>query len=253
VQVVANLLNNAAKYTQEGGRLSVSLDARADHLFVSVADNGIGIAADLLPTIFDLFSQAERTPDRAQGGLGLGLALVKSLVELHGGMVTVASEGRNMGSEFTVRLPRRQAGVPAAACPPGDGDGAGAAGRPLQLMLVDDNIDAAMTLGLLLESAGHAVTVLHNPSHALAAAAQGRYDAYLLDIGLPGMNGYELARRLRTLPGAAGTTLVAITGYGQQADQDNAETAGFDYYFVKPVDAGGLFAVLSKVAATTQH
>jgi CheY-like chemotaxis protein/anti-sigma regulatory factor (Ser/Thr protein kinase) len=244
VQVVANLLNNAAKYTPEGGRLGVWMGATADHVLVSVKDNGIGIAADLLPTVFDLFSQAERTPDRSQGGLGLGLALVKSLVELHGGMVTAASEGRNMGTEFTVRLPRLHApaasagalAAPPAAAPEGN--------QGLKLLLVDDNEDAAMTLGLLLEASGHAVTVVHDPHDALARAAGERYDVFLLDIGLPGMSGVELARRLRKLPGTERAVLMAISGYGQSSDRIDAEEAGFDRYFVKPVDAEELLGAL---------
>jgi signal transduction histidine kinase len=249
VQVLANLLNNAAKYTQEGGRLSIRMGATADHILVSVSDNGIGIAADLLPTVFDLFSQAERTPDRAQGGLGLGLALVKSLVELHGGMVTVASEGRNRGSEFTLRLPRLARPALAAVGTPAQDAPAAGTTRRLNVMLVDDNVDAAMTLGLLLEAGGHQVTVLHSPMEALERAAVTAYDACLLDIGLPGMNGYELARRLRRLPGGEQAVLAAITGYGQQSDQDTATHAGFDRYFVKPVDSAGLFAMLEQVAA----
>jgi signal transduction histidine kinase len=248
VQVVANLLNNAAKYTPEGGRLGVWMGATADHVLVSVKDNGIGIAADLLPTVFDLFSQAERTPDRSQGGLGLGLALVKSLVELHGGMVTAASEGRNMGTEFTVRLPRLHAPAACAgalAAPPA----AAAEGKQgLKLLLVDDNEDAAMTLGLLLEASGHAVTVVHDPHDALARAAGERYDVFLLDIGLPGMSGVELARRLRKLPGTEQAVLMAISGYGQSSDRIDAEEAGFDRYFVKPVDAEELLGALTKVA-----
>jgi signal transduction histidine kinase len=250
VQVLANLLNNAAKYTPEGGRLGLWLGATADHLLVSVNDNGIGIAADLLPTVFDLFSQAERTPDRAQGGLGLGLALVKSLVELHGGMVTAASEGRNMGTEFTVRLPRLQTGTATAGLLPAQpaataGDGA----RGLKLMLVDDNEDAAMTLGLLLESSGHAVTVVHDPVEALNRAGKERFDVFLLDIGLPRMSGVELARRLRKLPGSEGAVLMAISGYGQQSDRVDAEEAGFDRYFVKPVEGEELTAALATVVA----
>jgi signal transduction histidine kinase len=247
VQVLANLLNNAAKYTPEGGQLGVWMGASLEHVLVSVTDNGIGIAADLLPTVFDLFSQAERTPDRAQGGLGLGLALVKSLVELHGGMVTAASEGRNMGTEFTVRLPCLQGKVAAV----GGGVAVPAASsraRGLKLMLVDDNEDAAMTLGLLLESAGHAVTVAHDPLDALACAGDQRFDVCLLDIGLPGMSGYELARRLRKLPGTQAATLMAITGYGQESDRADGEEAGFDRYFVKPVDADLLTEALAGVA-----
>jgi CheY-like chemotaxis protein/two-component sensor histidine kinase len=250
VQVLANLLNNAAKYTPEGGKLGLSLEATADHLLVSVKDNGIGIAADLLPTVFDLFSQAERTPDRAQGGLGLGLALVKSLVELHGGMVTASSEGRNMGTEFTVRLPRLQARAAspgALPAPPAPASAAGTQG--LKLMLVDDNEDAAMTLGLLLESTGHAVTVVHDPVEALNRAGAERFDVFLLDIGLPGMSGVELARRLRKLPGSEAAVLMAISGYGQRSDRAEAEEAGFDRYFVKPVDGDELTGALAGVVA----
>jgi signal transduction histidine kinase/ActR/RegA family two-component response regulator len=249
VQVLANLLNNAAKYTPEGGRLAIWLGATAEQVLISVSDSGIGIAADLLPTVFDLFSQAERTPDRAQGGLGLGLALVKSLVELHSGMVTVASEGRNMGSEFTVRLPRLHAPAHAQAPAASADTAAPSQAHGLKLMLVDDNVDAAQTLGLLLESGGHAVTVAHSPFDALARAAQQAFDVYLLDIGLPGMNGYELARRLRGLPNGDRATLVAITGYGQQSDQAEAVAAGFDRYFVKPVEPASLFELLARVAA----
>jgi signal transduction histidine kinase len=249
VQVIANLLNNAAKYTHEGGRLSIWMGGTSEQVLVSVSDNGIGISAELLPTVFDLFSQAERTPDRSQGGLGLGLALVKSLVELHGGMVTAASEGRNLGSEFTIRLPRLHGATAPASGTAAANPAAPGTARGLSLMLVDDNVDAAMTLGLLLESGGHHVTVMHHPGEALERAAQERYDAFLLDIGLPGMNGYELARRLRKLPGCSEATLVAITGYGQQSDQASAAYAGFDSYFVKPVDPAGLFALLDRVAA----
>jgi signal transduction histidine kinase/CheY-like chemotaxis protein len=247
VQVLANLLNNAAKYTPENGKLHVWMGATPDHVLVSVKDNGIGIPADLLPTVFDLFSQAERTPDRSQGGLGLGLALVKSLVELHGGMVTASSEGRNMGTEFTVRLPRLQASVGLVDAARAPSSSSAEAAQGLRLMLVDDNEDAAMTLGLLLEAGGHAVTVVHDPFKALARAAAERFDVFLLDIGLPGMSGVELARRLRRLPGQDGAALMAISGYGQNADRIDAEEAGFNRYFVKPVDAEALTSALAAV------
>jgi signal transduction histidine kinase/ActR/RegA family two-component response regulator len=244
VQVLANLLNNAAKYTPEDGRLAIRMDLTAGQVLVSVSDSGIGIPAALLTTVFDLFSQAERTPDRAQGGLGLGLALVKSLVELHGGTVMAHSAGRDQGSEFTLRLPRLANLQAADTAPPGAaGDDAG--GR-LTLLLVDDNVDAAQTLGLLLESGGHTVTVVHDPLAAIALAERQRFDGFLLDIGLPGMSGYELARRLRGLPGAREALMVAITGYGRQSD---GGSAGFDHYFVKPVDPGALFSLLAARAA----
>jgi signal transduction histidine kinase len=247
VQVLANLLNNAAKYTPEGGKLVVWLGVTDDQVALSVSDSGIGIAPELLPKVFDLFSQAERTPDRAQGGLGLGLALVRSLVELHGGSVAASSEGRNAGSEFTVRLPRllrREHDYRGAAGAAGPQPGATHA--PLRVLLVDDNVDAAQTLALLLESAGHLVTTSHDPRDALLRASQTNFDASLLDIGLPGMDGFELVRRLRAMETGRPALMVAITGYGQQFDRDSALTAGFDQYFVKPADPDELFALLAK-------
>jgi PAS domain S-box-containing protein len=243
VQVLANLLNNAAKYTPEGGKLMVWLGVTDDQVALSVSDTGIGITRDLLPKVFDLFSQAKRTPDRAQGGLGLGLALVKSLVELHGGSVAVSSEGRDAGSAFTVRLPRlRQrgreqqdlAGAPVAEARQDT--------APLNVLLVDDNVDAAQTLAMLLESSGHTVTMAHEPMDALVRARLNGYDVFLLDIGLPGMDGFDLARGLRALGRAKGALMVAVTGYGQQFDRDSALQAGFDHYLVKPADPAALLA-----------
>jgi signal transduction histidine kinase/ActR/RegA family two-component response regulator/PAS domain-containing protein len=247
VQVLANLLNNAAKYTPEGGKLVVWLGVAGDQVALSVSDSGIGITQELLPKVFDLFSQAKRTPDRAQGGLGLGLALVKSLVELHGGTVAASSEGRDAGSEFTVRLPRlrerRQAQRAAAGAPVAEAQQEMA---PLHLLLVDDNVDAAQTLAMLLESSGHKVTMVHDPMDALVRARLNGYDVFLLDIGLPGMDGFELARGLRALGRAKGALMVAVTGYGQQFDRDSALQAGFDHYLVKPADPAALFALLAQ-------
>ena len=245
VQVLANLLNNAAKYTPEGGCLGLSMTADADGVTIAVTDNGIGIASDLLPTVFDLFSQAERTPDRAQGGLGLGLALVKSLVELHGGSVTAASAGRDCGSRFTVRLPRIEAPLAAGVA------AAGLAGKPagtgLRVLVVDDNVDAANTMAMLLDAAGYCATVAHDPHEALRRAQADAFDACLLDIGLPGMDGHELARRLRGLAGSAGALLLAVTGYGQP-DAAQAGTSAFDAYLLKPADPVQLFALLEQHA-----
>jgi CheY-like chemotaxis protein len=250
VQVLANLLNNAAKYTPEGGKLVVWLGGAGDQVALSVSDTGIGISPELLPKVFDLFSQAERTPDRAQGGLGLGLALVRSLVELHGGTVAASSEGRGAGSEFTVRLPRLPRpgpqAVPAGAPSAG---GARPGGGPLRVLLVDDNVDAAQTLAMLLESAGHRVTTTHDPTDALLRSRAQRFDAFLLDIGLPGMDGLELARRLRADEHGAHALMVAITGYGQQFDRDSALDAGFDHYLVKPADPARLFGLLEQARA----
>ena len=246
VQVLANVLNNAAKYTPDGGQLRLSMTLDAAQVMLAVTDNGIGIAADLLPTVFDLFSQAERTPDRTQGGLGLGLALVRSLVELHGGNVAAASAGRDCGSQFTLRLPRIAAPVEQQATPASVLDSVAGAG--LRVLVVDDNVDAANTMAMLLEAAGHRVTVAHDPQEALGRAQAGAFDACLLDIGLPGMDGHELAGRLRALPATGGALLVAVTGYGQ----NDAEQAGsaFDHYLLKPADPVQLFALLAQRAVT---
>jgi signal transduction histidine kinase/ActR/RegA family two-component response regulator len=247
VQVLANLLNNAAKYTPDGGQLRLSMTLDAAQVMLVVTDNGIGIAAELLPTVFDLFSQAERTPDRTQGGLGLGLALVKSLVELHGGSVAAASAGRDCGSRFTLRLPRIEAPVEQPPTPASVIDSVAGAG--LRVLVVDDNVDAANTMAMLLEAAGHRVTVAHDPQEALRRAQAAAFDACLLDIGLPGMDGHALAGRLRALPATGGALLVAVTGYGQP-DAVQAGASAFDAYLLKPADPVQLFALLAQRAGT---
>ena len=251
VQVAANLLNNAAKYTPDGGVLHVSL-ARHDGMAVlQVRDNGIGIGADLLPVVFDLFTQAERTPDRAQGGLGLGLALVKKLVELHGGAVEAHSAGQGQGSTFTVRLPLLAASGSAVAAPAAAA--APASLGPLRILVVDDNVDAAQTLGMLLETAGHKVTVEHSAQGALARAGEGRFDIILLDIGLPDMSGHELAGALQQLPNCAGCALVAVSGYGQEQDRRLSREAGFDAHLVKPVPPDLLADTIARVANSARR
>jgi signal transduction histidine kinase/ActR/RegA family two-component response regulator len=244
VQILANLINNAAKYTPESGQIVVQMEVNGNDVLVRVRDNGIGIERSLLPNIFDLFSQGERSSDRSQGGLGLGLALVKSLVELHGGRVTAQSRGRACGSEFTVHLLR-------LAKRTGDGQihrresQAPRACDALRIMVVDDNEDAANMLASLLEVTGHHVTVEHDPRRALKRALLQDYDVFLLDIGLPGMDGTELARRLRATPSGRGALIAATTGYGQHFDRRNALRAGFDHYFVKPIEPPKLLAVLA--------
>jgi PAS domain S-box-containing protein len=244
VQVVSNILNNAAKYTAPGGRIVLAVTVDDDQVQVAVSDNGVGIAPEVLPYIFDLFTQAERTPDRSQGGLGIGLALVKSLIALHGGSVHARSAGMELGSEFSVCLPR----LVALTTQDGDGssDGSGTSTNPLRVMVVDDNADAAQMLAALLEVQGHAVSVEYDAAGALARARRERPDVMLLDIGLPDMDGYELARRLRTQPETAGATLVALTGYGQHQDRQDAERAGFDHYLVKPADLNQVNEVLAQ-------
>jgi CheY-like chemotaxis protein len=255
VQVVANLLGNAAKYTPENGKIRLTLAADGANWLLSVSDDGIGMAPSLVEHVFELFTQAERTPDRSQGGLGLGLALVKSLVELHGGAVTAASPGPGQGSMFTVRLPRHATAATPAPAPsdampdPALDPAPQRAAVPLRILLVDDNVDAVHTLQDFLRSAGHQVEVAYNAGDALELARLMLPQACLLDIGLPDFDGNELARRLRQLPQAAGATLIAMTGYGRQQDREIALAAGFDHYLVKPVDTGVLAALLATAAA----
>ncbi|MET0267071.1 MAG: PAS domain-containing protein [Duganella sp.] len=248
VQALANLLNNAAKYTPPGGWITLAVapafDAEQPQVAISVTDNGIGMAPELLPRVFDLFTQAERTPDRAQGGLGLGLALVKSIASLHGGSAGAASGGAGHGSTFTIVLPLLATTM---ALPPSVAVAPAPVAAPvgsLRLMIVDDNQDAAQTLGALMEAHGHRVLVFEDAESALRASADKQVDAYILDIGLPDMDGYELARRLRANPANNGKLLIALTGYGQAQDRVLSSAAGFDHHFVKPVDHAQLARVL---------
>lgn len=245
VQVLANLLNNAAKYTPEGGRILLRTEVRGSTALLHVIDNGIGMAPDLAARAFDLFTQAERSSDRALGGLGLGLALVKSIVELHGGTVTCASPGRGRGSTFTASLP---CVAPAQTEPVGRAveTVSPAPAAPLRIMVVDDNVDAGAVLQMLLECVGHEVTVEHNARGALERIEVDPPQVCLLDIGLPDIDGNELARRLRARPETAGAVLIAITGYGQEQDRAQTASAGFDHHLVKPVDIDQLFAILAE-------
>ena len=245
IQVFSNLLNNAAKYTSVGGHLELQLRASPSEVEVVVLDDGSGIDASLLPHVFELFTQGERSPDRSQGGLGLGLALVKSLVELHGGSVIARSAGRGRGSAFSVSLARVAAPARGPSAAVDDGDAA--AGEGKLLMIVDDNVDAAEMLTLLLESSGHRVLVAHSAEDALAMIGQTPPAALFLDIGLPEMDGYELARRLRQLPQTAASLLVAVTGYGHASDRERAFQAGFDHHLVKPVRLTSVLEVLAAV------
>ncbi|UUX97767.1 ATP-binding protein [Aquabacterium sp. J223] len=247
VQVVSNLLHNACKYTPEGGHLLLRASAEDGWLSLVVQDNGQGIPTELMPELFELFTQGSRTAERAQGGLGLGLALVRQLVELHGGSVQAHSDGIGRGARFTVRLPRR----PGAAATTSPVPVAAAVLQPrgCRVVVVDDNVDAAESLGALLALEGHRVEILHDAHGALGRAQQQMAQAFVLDIGLPGMDGYELARRLRALPGGDTALLIALTGYGQPGDRERSRAAGFDHHLVKPVDAQALLALLDGVAA----
>ena len=251
VQVFANVLNNAAKYTPEGGHVEVRVDVEDDQVEFSVRDDGVGIAPDLLPHVFELFTQAERSPDRSQGGLGLGLALVKSLVELHGGRVAAYSNGMGSGSRFTVRLPcTTEKARPAAGS--GPEIAVRATSTALNMLVVDDNLDAAQALCLLLEALGHSASVVHDAHSAIAHVRREPMQILFLDIGLPDMDGFELARRLRSMPEAADAVLVAVTGYGRPGDKERAKQAGFDRHMTKPVKLAALLELISDRASLRQ-
>ena len=248
VQVLTNLLNNAAKYTPEGGHVRLTMEAEPSQVIVHVQDDGIGIAPDLQQRVFDLFAQAERTSDRSQGGLGLGLALVKSLVTLHGGQVNCSSDGANCGSCFSVRLPRFEP-LPAAPERRKHARPEPASGPNQRIMVVDDNADAATMLGMLLEASGHEVMVENGSLAGLRLAAEALPAICILDIGLPDMDGYELARCLRQVEGLERALLIAVTGYGQESDRQRAFAAGFDHHMVKPVDAQKLLRIVAERSA----
>jgi PAS domain S-box-containing protein len=238
-QVFANLLNNAAKYTPEGGEIRLTVRLDKGEACVCVKDNGEGIPRQMLQRVFNMFTQVN-TGARAQGGLGIGLTLAKTLVYLHGGTIEAASEGPGRGCEFTVRLPV----VQRAAAPAPEKEVV--AGAPLRrVLVVDDNHDAADSLGLLLQFLGADVMVVHDGHAALAAIKTFKPAVVLLDLGMPGMNGLEVARRMREDPEARGITLVALTGWGQREDRRRTSEAGFDYHLVKPADVGMLQSILS--------
>jgi len=246
VQVFANLLANAARYTPNGGEISLEVKVDGSQAEVRVTDNGAGISADLLPRIFDLFVQGARRPDRTEGGLGLGLALVKKLVELHGGSVRGESEGTDRGSTFTVRLPLVQS-APAPAQSQHRADGTAVERERPCVLIVDDNLDAAQMLAMLLESQGYTVLTATSASAALDLAVLERPGVLLLDIGLPGMDGYALAREIRQRSELSGAVLIAVTGYGRPNDVARAREAGFDHHLLKPVAIPALLSLLESV------
>ena len=247
-QVVSNLLNNAAKYTPAGGRIELS--ARQDHgeIIIAVTDNGIGIPEQAQSTVFEMFAQIRTSKDRAQGGLGIGLSLVRRLIELHGGTVTASSPGPDKGSTFTVRLPL--SGSRSQAGPVSEQDAAGSerAMAPLRVLVVDDNTDAADTLASLLAAIGHSTVVAHNGEQALREARRLRPDVVFIDIGMLGMDGYDTARALRQMPGLERIRLVALTGWGAETDRIRSREAGFDEHLTKPANLATVRKVLSGLA-----
>jgi PAS domain S-box-containing protein len=248
-QVITNLLTNACKYTSPGGRIGVSATVDGDDIVISVRDNGIGITADVLPHIFGLFVQGRQASDRALGGLGLGLTIVKNLVEQHAGSVSAHSDGNDEGSEFVVRLPIAKRSAAAAAAPsPQPIVASGAAANGVRILVVDDNEDAAEMLAAALRLHGCEVLVAHDGPQALNVATGNAFGAALLDIGLPVMDGYELAVRLRGMESLKEARLVAITGYGQESDRDRALAAGFHQHLIKPVDIATLDALVASLA-----
>ena len=236
-QIFTNVIGNAIKYTHEGGRIAVHAAVDEAVVSIAIADDGVGMSADLVPRVFDLFVQGERALDRREGGLGVGLTVAKRLVELHGGSMSAVSAGPELGSRFTIELPLLA--LERAQLPEGASRAAGTA-RSRRVLIVDDNEDAAEALARLVDTLGHEVIVLHDGHEALRVAPVRRPDVMLLDIGLPDIDGFEVARRLRTMPELDGVRLVACTGYGQADDVRKMCEAGFDRHLIKPVDTAQL-------------
>jgi signal transduction histidine kinase/ActR/RegA family two-component response regulator len=249
-QVFGNLLNNASKYAEADGCITVSVRREADEAVVRIRDRGIGIEPEMLPHVFELFTQGRREKHRAQDGLGIGLTLVRNVVELHGGTVSAYSEGRGQGSEFEVRLPLVD--TPALAEVPSPLR-APVAQRPPRVLVVDDNADAAESMGMVLDMLGLPHRVAFDGESALAHAAEFRPDVVLLDIGMPGMDGYEVARRIRQRPENAGMQLIALTGWSQPQDRRRSREAGFDHHLSKPVDIGALQGLLDAARPSPVH
>jgi signal transduction histidine kinase/CheY-like chemotaxis protein len=254
-QVVDNVLTNAAKYTPEGGRITVSLEAVAGapgEAVIRVRDTGVGIAADMLPNLFQLFRRADESLARSEGGLGIGLALARGLVEMHGGRIEALSEGHGKGSEFVIRLPRSVAVEVAEPQhrPPAEAQKREA--RQLRVLVVDDSVDSAESMAIILEMSGHDVRKAHNGPDALSAASEYRPDIVLMDIGMPGMRGHEVAQKMRETAATRDVVLIAMTGYGRQVDREQSRAAGFDHHLVKPLDFDKLNEVLTASTASVK-
>jgi len=244
-QVFSNLLNNAARYTPNGGRISLEVKFHDREVAVTVRDNGLGIPRDMASRVFEIFTQVDRSIERTQGGLGIGLSIAKRLAEMHGGTIELASEGLGKGSAFTVRLPARIEGSESG----GESARVEEAPRSRRVLVADDNHDAATTLAMILEMLGNEVRVAHDGEEAVSVAASFHPDAILLDIGMPRLDGYGACERIRLLPGTSDTFIVALTGWGHDDDKERARAAGFDRHLVKPVDPAQLQALLEAVPA----
>lgn len=246
VQIVTNLLTNAARYTPPGGKISLSLQGDGDNAILAVRDNGIGIEQTLMPYIFDTFAQGKRSIARSEGGLGLGLGIVKKLAELHGGVVHAHSAGAGKGSEFVVTIPRLFMTFSHAERPPLNALIKGPR-KMRRLMIVDDNRDAAEVLAIFLQELQYEVSVFYDAKSALEMLRKESPDVLLLDIGLPDMDGYELAKRIKSFPHASKTVLIALTGYGKTEDQKRSKESGFSHHLTKPADTGKLLNLLSEI------
>jgi CheY-like chemotaxis protein len=250
-QVFSNLLNNAAKYTEAGGHIRLSGERQGSDVVVSVTDDGIGIAAETLPRIFEIFSQSKRALERSQEGLGVGLSLVRGLVELHGGRIEARSEGPGRGSEFIVRLPVMLGTVAQEAPPQGDQQQQTSETK-YRVLIVDDLKDSANTLAMLLKRMGHEVETAYDGEEAIAAAASFRPEVVLLDIGLPKLNGYDACRRMRAQPWGKDMLLIALTGWGQEEDRQRTREAGFDHHLTKPIGTSVLLKTVAEVQVARQ-
>jgi CheY-like chemotaxis protein len=248
-QVFSNLLNNAARYTEAGGHIRLIVERQGSDVLVSVKDNGIGIAAEMLPRIFEMFSQATPALERSQSGLGIGLSLVKGLVELHGGRVEAQSDGPGKGSEFVVRLPVVVAKQVQEVQPLGDDEPTVAKCR---ILIVDDLRDSADSLAMLLRMSSHEVHTAYDGEEAVIAAEKFKPEVVLLDIGMPKLNGYDACRSIREKPWGKEICLIAVTGWGQEDDRRRTEEAGFNGHMVKPVNSRDLMKFLAQLQATAK-
>jgi PAS domain S-box-containing protein len=241
-QVVSNLLNNAAKYTERGGRIWLTATRKGNDAVIKVRDTGIGIPAEVMPQIFQMFTQADRAINGSAGGLGIGLTLVKRLIEMHGGTITAQSEGRGKGSEFIMRVPTTSACVSQSEIP--TAEATTETSKPIRILVVDDNQDSADSLGLLLQLLGNEVRIAHDGLAGVNLANEFQPRVVLLDIGLPILNGFEAAERIRQQPWGKEAVMIAVTGWGETVDRQRSKKAGFDYHLVKPVDPDVLTRLL---------